>query len=487
MASPAEALERRVLSQLGCAVAFLKDEENFKQINFNFSAWSGRGREKTAWEQALSRELLLLAAFSPDLAQEIASLASQKGMDLRPFPQGPGLCKFFGASCAATLIPLESIDSARPQFAQVWVFPECVFPDWREVFMSRIVETDTGIHIGPEEGSYLLTNGNPSLRIEGKSWQLAALLCSAFRKRLKEKNDPGAASEILRFAQNWVITGAVEAHAGQIPNPRVLQVSFTSKARLAGEVTGRNWLLPAANQPSIQPEWEVALAGRLHFARDLESAIAQVSGHGFQNHSPISWNNPLVKNPISAHCFASNALGPMLSAFLWSQPRSIKIWTSDIMLPKAQQLEKVCQTLRTTAFPLISHERDISIVRTNDNDLIEIRGRLLQDPSLGQSGLESVLFNITGGNLLMRLAILDLARLRPRMNLIYRTEDAENLDFVCLRHPVLLPVVFPLVHIPALPEAEKWKLELVNLNLVKRQIPVANWADFLIDTIRRLL
>lgn len=50
-----------------------------------------------------------------------------------------------------------------------------------------------------------------------------------------------------------------------------------------------------------------------------------------------------------------------------------------------------------------------------------------------------VVFNITGGNLIMRLALRDLAPLRPNVVMVYRPENRRDLLFRALLYPGLMP------------------------------------------------
>jgi len=456
----------RTIWKLGETASYLEefwDGEAIKQ-----AIVYARGAPKPEeWASAMGREILLLSRSRRDLAASALSICIEAGLAPLPFASGRPCETFLGGEISATLIPLESTGGADPAFAQLWVLPASLWPEAEARLTERLVEPgNLGVLNRAGFTAVLVTEPSATNRIEGRSWELGAALAL---KAAQEGNGATA----LQLAKDWIVTGSVEGRD-------VLPVGFHAKPRLAKTASCRKWLVPAANQATISPDWEALTAGRLHFARDIQSSWAQVTGEGFQGGGDLYWDKPPLAHPREFHCFASPALGPMLAAFLWSQPERIVIWASEKMKAVAEQLEAACKTLRPTHFRAIQSDLDIDVKKIDDTDLSEIRAVFLDHPLLGRGGPTPVVFNITGGNLLMRVALLDLARLRPHIHMVYRPEGGKALDFSYISHPYLQPVTAKVRHsFPKIPDEQQW-LTLLNDRLDPGKLPVGEWAEKLV-------
>ncbi|MEZ0299046.1 MAG: hypothetical protein ACAI35_21550 [Candidatus Methylacidiphilales bacterium] len=389
---------------------------------------------EAVWSSCLARELLLLSLKRLDCALDLIKTARQERISLFPFPGGPEISHFLRQRVTAVLIPLERKSSA--EFAQLWIYPGAV---WRNP-EQRLIEFNAA-EFSTAYSYSLITVSNPDEKVSDESWKLGAMLA------IRAAEQPVFA---LRLATDWVVSGGMD-------KDQVVGVGFNAKQRLARQAgqAGRNWLLPVANQAGIA-DWEAAVQGRVFFARDLESAWAQVSGTGFVAGGLLDWLHPPLQRPQTMHCFVSNALGPMIALVMWSRPGKMIFWASEMMKPKAEVLRAVAESLSIA-----------SQIRTlDDQDLIGMREQLLAEPSLGP-GLAPVVFNMTGGNLLMRIALLDLARLRPNLHLVYRPEGGREIDYVHLVHPDLRPVAARVRHGNISPEdAALWSSKLLNLKII---------------------
>jgi hypothetical protein len=404
----------------------------------------------------------------------VVSICAEAKLDPRPFPGGPPCRAFLRSRISAALIPLESTGGADPAFAQLWVFPNSLWPEAASAFKGRLAESG-GFALLEQAGftAAVVTGSSNTARIEGRSWELGAALAL---KATQQGNDATA----LQLAKDWIVTGSVD-------RDQILPVGFRDKPRLASIANRRKWLVPAANQATISPGWEAVTAGRLYYARDFGSALAQITGEGFQGGGDLFWDEPPLAHPREFHCFASPALGPMLATFLWSQPERIVIWASEKMKAVAEQLEAACKALRPTHFRAIQRDLDIDVKKIDDTDLSEIRAVFLDQPLLGRDGPTPVVFNITGGNLLMRVALLDLARLRPHIHMVYRPEGGKALDFFYISHPYLQPVTAKVRHsFPKIPDEQQW-LTLLNDRLDPGKLPVGEWAEKLVTNTPLLL
>ena len=466
---------RRSLHRLGETAAFLQTPGAIDLLAETIRNCPQK-KSSADWGAALAREILLFDSLRPDLIGPLFHAISPLGFFLVPFAGGPPIETIFdiGVSVAASLIPLQANGGKGAVFGQIWVVRSPIIAASRapEITRQRLVEG------APAKGSgmetlIVVTDDEAPERIEGRSWELgahlAALACDGLAR--------GDSEPALALARDWIVTGAVDPESED-----VLQVGMRGKLALADTTPRRNWLLPASNQATIPPEFESKTAGRLHYSIDTGSAWSQITGDGFASGSDFFWDKKPLSGVDEFHCLVSNAQGPMLAGFLWSQPKKIVLWTSKFMAGKAAQLKSACEKLRITHLTSLGGEGAVVIKPVDDTNLEEIRASFLAHPALGRGGANPVAFNITGGNLLMRLAIMDLARLRPQIHLVYRPEGRKNLEFVAISHPFLQPVqarVLPLS--PGNSKETSWAEGLLNLTLPYDE--PERWAGVLLDAV----
>lgn len=452
--SSPEHFRERSLPRLGELAHVLSDA--LSDLPGVCSAWAQHPLAP-AWGAAFSRECLLAAGSDSSSARSALEIARKEGIDLIPFPGSPSVEAFFDHPPTSVLIPLERNQFA--QFGQIWIFAKAAWP----TFESETFFQDLRQELLPDNLDICLVGRERELQaINGCSWELGATL--AVRAHAQRQF-------ALPLAKEWIITGGVTAD-GQTE-----VVGFSAKKQLARTGQGRKWLLPAANQSAVEPEWEATAHGQVYFAHDLESCWSQITGAGFIDEGTLEWTSPPLARPSEFHCYVSPALGPILAAILWSQPKKVVIWASKRMETQGTDLKKALSLLRATKLPDLTSDDMITIVpEVDDSDLQKIRANLLSYDALGGGGPAPVIFSITGGNLLMRVALLDLARLRPHLHLVYRQESREGLTFVHLSHPNLRPVAGRIQHSTLDDEtASAWKNELLDLD--SRTLPDGEVAE----------
>lgn len=416
--------------------------------------FAGAGPE---WLGAFARELLLCAmCLGPEARECIAQFCREPAVSrAAPFPDAPLLDTFLNGRAAAAVLPLETPGASAAAFAQLWVFDARCWPEWESFWHTQVTDGGGVARIaGPGSGALLLAPGAGRRRIEGRSWELGAALAAA------AMDDPALARKLAR---DWVVTGAIGDEGA------IRQVTFQAKASLARVDLRRDWLLPAANYTSLPPGWEAELGGRLHFARDIPSAVAQIKGEGFASGEDFDWSRSPLHGPDEWHGFASKALGPMLASALWCAPRRAVIWSSERMRPWAEALAAALRELLPATTPAAD---GVDIKAIADEDLAAIRRTLLAHPLLGRGG-GRVVFSLTGGNLIMRLALQDLARLRPNVVMVYRPEERTDLLFRALSYPGLMPVQRAVRHeaLERGPARHAWIGQILNSRPAREETP----------------
>lgn len=432
----------RNLSRLGELATY---DWPIEEVSCSAARWLGRPCFEE-WAAAVCREALLIAPKDLSRTWAILSALKDAGLPTVPFPEGPEAASLLDAPPAAVLIPLES--GTRVEFCQLWVGHHPLGSE------NRLREGD---RVGRLHGCHFRLVGAGDLDIIGRSWTLGA--CLAQEAIRQGGNLPAL------LAHHWVVSGIVS------PGGLVEPVNFGAKATLTRLLPSRNWLLPAGNRSILDPAWEAAAGGRVFFARDLTTAWAQISGEGFQDGENLDWFAPPLSSPQAMHCFASKALGPLFTSLLWARPRSAVIWSSEKMMAQAEVLARAWESARMA---LEGFEKcEAAQIRPVDDCMLpRIRTQLLAHPNLGTGAAEPVVFNITGGNLLMRVALLDIAQLRPHIRLVYRLEGGAGVDFMHLHFPSLRPVAGAVGHSALSPSAAAdWKSRLLDFGLTQQREP----------------
>ena len=364
------------------------------------------GPALTEWERAVAAELLLLAQWNRVLAQDLARAASLEQQ--QPFGGGPALAGILGARAALALAPLDV--AMGPPILQVWVLQAGADGrDW-EALECRLEGAAQWV-----ENGWHLAAVQPVLSSDpkGSSWRLAAALA---QRALKEP-EPRARG-IQSLALNWFVTGDVVAE-------EVAQVELGGKRRLAIEDDARggrrSWLVPLRCSDKNNDNFVLLrehLRGRLRAVTTLREAWAHVNGGGFiETREERSWPT----EPVVFHAFVSDALGPIVAPLLLQETQEAIFWLSEEKEHLFQAIEdfiRIGKDAGLISASLTAHSRSIKA-----GSLEEAEVCLLEAEELRAGG--PVLFNITGGNIPMRLALAELARTNSSLRLIYRPEGGE--------------------------------------------------------------
>ena len=271
-----------------------------------------------------------------------------------------------------------------------------------------------------QEGPFTLRLGGWDHVIAGNSWQLGAAL--AMRAAVEERRDLQ-----LALARDWIVTG--EVRGAWVEGVQVGNKVLT-------HTNSRQWLVPEDNHQEFG-----GYLGRVRACSTLDAAWSQLSGEGSLGHGMVSW--PEREDVEELHATMSQAVRPILASILLTRPERLVLWhSSDYQFSKkhADFLEDFLADERVCAWP--GWEGRCPRVKKRllpENDLVEGEKALVAE-GLHLAGRKTILFNITGGNLIMRLAIHNVARLNPRLWLIYRELGIANpVEVILIRNAGRLP------------------------------------------------
>jgi len=361
------------------------DEEVWKRISKRMDDGDGR------WLKALAGEWLIrdLAGLGPvpsALAEAFAetvvfgetTLKEAKKLDVIPFVipvNRPG--------CAAgQLLPCWGVRGAE-------AMPGSFSTDGRE-----------GLQVTP--ASFV-----PSGVDAGNSWQLGAGLA----ERILED---GRSDLIGRIARDWVVSGEVN------DQERVIRVRMGNKGKV---ITGRQWLLPVDNLGGHHRECGV---------RNLQDAWVQFTGEGtLADGEQLSF--PTSSDLDSVHVLASQAIRPMIANILRVRPALVSLWHSsneEKSKCPAEMIREVVTSLRVRE--IFGHEVEVRLRLLPDSD-INAAEQVLQAEGLGRAFGKPVLFDITGGNYLMKEAVSTIARRNPSIWRIYKEFGLGEHEVIGLR------------------------------------------------------
>lgn len=262
--------------------------------------------------------------------------------------------------------------------------------------------------------------------IAGHSWQLGAAL--AARTARESRGD-------LQFslACNWLITGAVSENV-------IEAVQAGNKTKIN---THRRWMIPEAGHDDFS-----RTLVRTHRCATLDAAWSHLSGEGTIQHDLIAWPEPC--EIALMHATVSKAIGPLISSIMLSKPSQITLWHSPNHEESAQYADRIIEFLQ---HPLVQnwrgwkgHPPSVRKCVLPDADLVAGENALRAE-GLHQAISGIVLFNITGGNLIMKLAAYAMARLNPSLWLIYREQGiADAKEVILLRNASKIPLTGRMRH-----------------------------------------
>ena len=372
------------------------------------------------WQRAIAAELFLLSQWDTSLAARLAGAAQV--LATVPLPGGPSLREVFGRQSAFAIAPLDVASGAR--FLQVWAVRK---------------GDESGpwsLHPCPLEGAAGFFSGGWHLAAippimgtapkwpVGPSWKLAAALAQHVVA------DPGPRHEwVQRLALDWIATGDIAAD-------NIEWVDIKEKRLAAREDTRRRrWLAPSASaQGDDFVLLREELPGRLCAAADLREAWAYFTGGGFiETREAKPWPEEV---PVF-HAFVSDALGPIVAPLLLQRTERAVFWVSKEKEAFFGAIEEFVRIARDAG--LVAKDLTLERIPVRAASFEEAETCLVSVLDLVASS-QSVQFNITGGNLPLRLALAELARSNPNLRLIYRPESEESTNhYLGLHFPYRLP------------------------------------------------
>jgi hypothetical protein len=379
------------------------------------------GPALTEWRRAVAAELFLLSQWDLRLARELADATL---LGTQPLPGGPILQEAFGTPAALALAPLDM--PAGAPLLQVWVLHPGKASRGCDTLECQLNDAAQWSADGYRLGAVPPFLGSAPKWPEGSSWRLAAALA---RRALFEPE--GREKWIRSLALHWIVTGDV---AGE----DIGWVQLGGKRRLAAEdaarASRRRWLVPSAC--SSDDDFILLrehLPGRLCAVATLREAWAYITGGGLiETREARAWPN----EQTVFHAFVSDAVGPIVAPLLLQKAERAVFWISEEKAHFFQAIERFVQIARDAG--LVAKNLTAEPQSIQAGSLEEAEACLLALPEL--TGAGSVLFNITGGNIPMRLALTELARTNRNLRLIYRPERKDGTNhYLELHFPYGLP------------------------------------------------
>ena len=360
--------------------------------------WDGRVSSDNiaVWRRRWAEEILLAKASGITLFPEIMERLGAE----RPFDEpSPLLSDVIDHSCAVVVIPLDDgPGKASASMAHLWVIR-----DWKG-------DDHSGAFDGVAEwkarrGQYSLFHaGLKGLGLSGQSWQLAA--CCA----CELMDSP---EHVFTLAGKWMVSGRVE-------DDSVRDVEVLKKQTL---LTRRTWLLPLENQRDLTPRF--LSLNRVRLTASVSNAVRLITGEGVVE----GGTETLPSNPDVLFTFVSEAWLVIAALVLLTRPRKLVLWhtrdeTKSIVPARrlVELLARCCPEVKVEPLqPISSHS------------MAECETTLREAVEHVPSGT-TTLFNITNGNMLMRLAAHGICRLYPdKVRLIYRDLDAQPFEYTGIR------------------------------------------------------
>lgn len=260
---------------------------------------------------------------------------------------------------------------------------------------------------------------------QGDSDQLAKQLARLAVER-------GKTHERIRLVRRFIATGTCTA------NGEVGPVEMGNKLDLR---TKHTWLV-ASNQ-SIKPIGELPIRK----AASLQDMWKQVTGTSFLSGERREFREFNIRHLLT---FASEAYTPVIASILYSRPQFVTIFHSE--MPDSKQAAASIQGILCDS-RVAHHLPESLLIRVeciSSSDLAEaeksIATHLDEVEPKDIDAKTSVLFNVTNGNFLMRLAAYQSIRNRQGTLAIYRDRDTISDGFTAIHpgrdpHP---PATFPL-------------------------------------------
>jgi hypothetical protein len=318
---------------------------------------------------AIARELLLL-----EPAQRVALLQHPHIAAARPFPGSPiRLDQLADQRAGIALFPLAGLHEAAPSFGLVAVLEN-------------------------ESGQYYRVHASTG-NVSGESWQLAHALAQHFAT--------AAAAGRVALAKGWISTG-------ETTDDLVGRIDLSNKTDISGLPPDRIWLVPADNHGDFLRIAPAEL--RFRVAATRGDAIAHVLRRGSTRGADIKgWPTDITE----LHTFVSFAKEPVIMAACLKGRGEITLWQSTDR--KYEKNMEILKHIITDKLNMTCLEEDIC-----SDDLAGAERTLLSKLETKLSSKQRILFNYTQGNVLMRSALLLLARRFPSLWLFYSNTDQKG-------------------------------------------------------------
>ena len=263
-------------------------------------------------------------------------------------------------------------------------------PDWRDHDHHRFL-ADADSVLMDHEAVFLSSDFRPLERIDGNSWQLAAVLAQ------KTANAP---HDRRTLACDWLCTGKVR-------HEQVEAVAISHKDRLFSQ-SKRRVLVPNANLADLQDSQDKA---DLQGVASIHQAWMLVSGQGIDKPKSISLPN---SNSLDLQMLIGEAITPILAVMFLLNPHHATLWYSDKTQMQAKLVRDVLAQIpefhgTVDIAPMDSHDLQRAYKDIEPRENARIPGRI---------------FVITGGNRLMGIAAQLVAQAYGNL-LVYRDLDAK--------------------------------------------------------------
>jgi hypothetical protein len=367
------------------------------------------------WRRAVAEELLL----RQNIGKEIPDEWLHTFAEIIPFDaESAKLSTLLRQPAACCMFPLAT-DSATPGAGHAWAF------------------TDE---------SHKLITSLPRKDWRGDSWQLA----KAMAKMAMDSGDPGT---IEKLATDWIATGTCDGDS-------IGPVELGNKLELD---TARNWIIPAALTPR-----EMKTRGQIFRAANMQSAYNIITGHGYQD-----IDQQQIPCPVDVmHSFVSDSRLPLLLTALATRPKTLQLWHSESFRALSEIISK---ELIPAFLPDCKINPPLPISSSSLADIEKtLRHNFMQEPNTNHT----IIFSITNGNLIQRLAAASVANSFPHIQLVYRDIDAKGTNLTTISYITFPPTTCynasssidsSRINIPFLTDREDRKLS--TKELISKLIP----------------
>ena len=376
------------------------------------------------WNRAVAEELLCLSIFNkpnPEILNLFAEISPFQSANSDNCIQIKMLIE---KDKAVAVIPLAAND--EPTVAHIWLI------ETEDTYSEAKIQSWDGLPLYHKINekiykTYIVDNGK---KITGKSFTLALEL---LKKAIEDNNQK--AKKALAF--DWIITGDVE-------NKKVKKIVIGNKTDLQIK---RNWLIPSENR--LQLSQEFIINQNPKFAHDLSSAFAHITGEGINDSGEATFPG----NFTIVHSLVSKAREPAIAAVLLANPKKVVLWHSDNEKESINPANDIKYILNNLGI-------DCECKYLPDNSIKKAQSIIRKE--IENEG--NILFSITNGNLLMRLAVFTLSEYFPNIYLIYKELYSPSFEFTGIFYNDAYPTTVKLTKTATQNRIKQLNHKLQNLN-----------------------